>query len=249
MSLKLIFQFLVLTGVISGVLIFFLKKVLFDSTQGAVNRLNRETEDVRKKQAELNEKIKQANEELATRRTEADDLVSKMKDDAHEKANEEREKIITKARSDAEEIINKAQQTKADMRKVIEQETEMKQIDYSAMILHDILEEKAILTLNAALIEEFLKSLETVDMEMINKEINEAEVVSITTLEEKHVQKFRDILKNKLGREIKVSLSEDTKMIGGVILKFGSLALDGSLAHMILEKGTEIKELKEKGLI
>ena len=47
--------------------IFFLKKILFDSTQGAVNRLNRETEAVRAKQAELNEKIKQANEELEER--------------------------------------------------------------------------------------------------------------------------------------------------------------------------------------
>ncbi len=249
MSLKLIFQFLVLTGVISGVLIFFLKKVLFDSTQGAVNRLNRETEDVRKKQAELNEKIKQANEELTTRRQEADELVTKMKENAHEKAMEEREKIITKARADAEEIINKAQQTKADMRKVVEQETEMKQIDYAAMILHDILEEKALLTLNDALTDDFLNSLESVDMEMISKDVNEAEVVSIAKLDDRHLKKFQEILDKKLGRPIKISLSEDRKMIGGVVLKFGSLALDGSLAHMVLEKGTELKELKEKGLI
>ena len=36
-----IIQFLVLMTVVCGTLIFFLKKLLFDSTQGAVNRLNR----------------------------------------------------------------------------------------------------------------------------------------------------------------------------------------------------------------
>ena len=114
MTGMMILQFLVLMFVVNGVLIFFLRKSLFDSTQGAVNRLNRETADVRSKQSELNKKLKEANQELEKRRGEADSLVAKMQEDAEKKATEEREKIIKKARVDGEEIISKAQKAQDD---------------------------------------------------------------------------------------------------------------------------------------
>ena len=59
MNGMMILQFLVLTAVVSGAIIFFLHRTLIASTDGAVKRLNAETETVRSKQKELNEKIKQ----------------------------------------------------------------------------------------------------------------------------------------------------------------------------------------------
>lgn len=249
MSLKLILQFLVLTAVISGVLIFFLKKVLFDSTQGAVNRLNRETEVVRGKQTELNEKIKQANEELAKRRSEADALVAKMAQEAEEKARGEREKILTKARAEGEEIINKAQRTKEDMRKAMEREMHLKAIDFSVFILGEVFSEKALLLLNECLIQEFMDGLEKVDMEMIDSKIDTAEVVTSIPLDEKLKTRLSEILSKKLGRTIKLNLSEDKKIISGIVLRFESLALDGSLRNMLNDKNTEVKDKIEKGLL
>ncbi len=138
MSLMLVIKVTIFVSIIFGVIIFVLKKVMFDSTQGAVNRLHRETEEVRKKQIELNEKIKQANEELVKRRSEADALVAKMTDEAQSKAREEREKIIKKAREDAEEIIAKAQKTKDEMRKTIEREMAIKTVDFTGIIMGEI---------------------------------------------------------------------------------------------------------------
>jgi len=247
MSLQLIVQFLVLTTVVSGVLIFFLKKILFDSTQGAVNRLNRETEEVRKKQTELNEKIKLANEELVKRRSEADDLVAKMKLDAEEKATAEREKILNKARADAEEIITKAQNTKDDMRKALEKEMRLKAIDYSVLVLDDILMEKAKAAFNETLIEDFIESLEKVDMGMITGET--AEVIVSLPLGDRLKTALKDNIKGKLGRDVQLNISEDKSIISGIVLRFGSLSLDGSLRNMMAEKGVEIKERLEKGLM
>src|SRR3989338_6115864 len=131
MSGMLILQFLVLTAIVTGAIIFFLYKFLISSTDGAVRRLNAETETVRAKQAELNQKIKEAEEELAKRRKEADDLTKKMITEAEAKAHEERERMVKKAREEGEEIIAKAQNTKEKIRQEILKETELKTIDFS----------------------------------------------------------------------------------------------------------------------
>lgn len=246
---QLIIQFLVLTAVVSGVLIFVLKKVLFDSTQGAVNRLNRETEVVRSKQAELNEKIKQANEELARRRSEADALVVKMTDEAEQKAKEEREKIVNKARQEAEEIINKAQKTKGEIRRVLEQEINIKAIDFSAVVLNEILSKKGGTVLDESMIAEFLADLKQVDMTMIDEKLSSMDIVTAAPLSERYRNLLSEILREKLGRDIQVNVNVDPAILGGMVLKFGTLSLDGSLLARLHKKAEEVKEKLEKGLL
>ncbi len=240
---------LVLGFVFMGVTIFVLKKVLFDSTQGAVNRLNRETEEVRGKQKELNEKIKQANEELAKRRSEADALIAKMKTEAAEKAKAEREKIIKKARADGEEIISRAQRTKDDMRTVLEKEAEMKIVDFTVIILEEILKARTRGAFNVSLIEDFFEDLKEVDVSMITEDITKAEVTVSEPLKEDLKQKLLVLLKEKLNRTMTLDIKIDESIISGMILKFGSLSLNGTLKYMLDEKGVEIKDKLEKGIL
>ena len=246
MSMMLIIQFLVLTAVVSGVIIFVLKKILYDSTQGAVNRLNKETEDVRAKQAELNEKIKQANEELDKRRKEADALVAKMTENAQEKAKEEREKLGNKARQEGEEIIAKAQATKDAMRKAVEKELEIKLVDFSTEVLSVVLSQKAKAVFHEALIEEFMNELEKIDATVITQDVHEAEIITAAPIDKKNKERLSAVLKAKMKREINIKASEDPKLVSGALIKFGSLALDGSLRNFIKEAGTVIKEKVEK---
>jgi len=235
--------------ILTGILGFILTKFIFSKTDTAVGRLNKETEDVRKKQSELNEKIKEANEELSKRKEEAEALVTKMGEDAEAKAMEEREKIIKKARADAEEIIIKAEKKKADIRKAIEAEMELKAIDFTVLLLKDLLAGKMMLSFNDSLVEDFIDSLEEIDMTMITAEVTVAEIVVSTPLKEHLHTKLATMLKNKLKREIQLKIDEDKEIIFGIVLKFGSLSLNGGFRHMIIEKGNEIKEKLEKGIL
>ncbi|HSV43167.1 MAG TPA: hypothetical protein VLJ10_01305, partial [Candidatus Bathyarchaeia archaeon] len=79
---------LMLGAIVTAALGFVFIKVVSKSTETHVGRLNRETEAVRSKQSELNQKIKEANEELVRRREEADTLVAKMKEDAQSAASQ-----------------------------------------------------------------------------------------------------------------------------------------------------------------
>ena len=249
MSWALISQFLILTAIVSGVLIFFLKKILFDSTQGAVNRLNKETEGVRTQQVELNEKIKAANEELKKRRAEADALVAKMNEAAQEQARKEREELFKKARVDGEEIIIKAQQTKEAMRKELEKEMKVKSIDFTVFMLAELFSEKTRESLHDSLTAEFLENLLNVDMEMIQEDVKTAEIISTLPFSEKFQKRLAEILMKKLGRKVEIKTQEDKVLVAGVILKFGGLSLDGSFIAMLKEKAEDVKDRIERGLI
>ena len=96
---------------------------------------------------------------------------------------------------------------------------------------------------------EFFKNLETVDMEMIGEDIDTADVTTATPLEDKFRTKLLEVIKTKLNREIKINAVTDPQVIAGMILRFGGLSLNGSLQHMIREKGTEVKGQIEKGLL
>lgn len=246
MNGMLILQFLVLTTIVSGVLIFFLHRTLVASTDGAVTRLNKETEDVRAKQSELNQKIKEANEELARRKKEAEALVAKMTTDAEEAAKAEREKMLQKAREESDEIIKKAQGSKQEIRRVIEKEMEAKAVDYTITILNSVLSEKARGALEQQLVVDFIENLQKVDMRLVSPEINTAEMVTAHEIDPGSRQRLAQLLKEKLNRDIQVVSVIDPKIISGVILRFGSLNLDGSLQNFIKETGLHLKEKIEK---
>ena len=242
-------QFLVLTAIVTGAIIFFLHKFLISSTDGAVRRLNAETETVRAKQAELNQKIKEAEEELAKRRKEADDLTKKMITEAEAKAHEERERMVKKAREEGEEIIAKAQNTKEKIRQEILKETELKTIDFSVTILNSVLTDKAKGILNRQLVEEFLDGLEKIDMTQVGSDVDTAEILTAAAIDEGLKSRFEKIIKGKLNRSIKINVSVDAAITGGVVLKFGSLALDGSLQNILREAGTTLKQKSEDNLL
>jgi len=126
---------------------------------------------------------------------------------------------------------------------------ELKAIDFTVLLLKDLLAGKMMLSFNDSLVEDFIDSLEEIDMTMITAEVTVAEIVVSTPLKEHLHTKLATMLKNKLKREIQLKIDEDKEIIFGIVLKFGSLSLNGGFRHMIIEKGNEIKEKLEKGIL
>ena len=245
MNGTLILQFLILTGVISGAIIFALRWAIFNSADGAVKRLDAQTEEARSKQAELSRKIKEADEELAKRQAEAEALTRKMITEAEEKVKEEREKLIHKAREEGEEIITKAQGTRDKIRKELEKEMYLKSIDYAMKILNTVSSERTQGAVANQLFAEFMENLKKVDMSRISAEVATADVLAAHPMENPQQQEITKTLNEKLKREIKINFSVDPQVVGGVILKFGSLALDGSLQNLMKEAAVSWKQKTE----
>lgn len=242
MSWMLIFQFIVLNLVITGVIIFFLHKVLIGTTQGAVRRLNTETEAARTKQAELNQKIKEANEELEKRKAEAEKLVKQMLEQGEEKAKEERQKVLNKARAEAEDVISKAQRTKDAVRSEIEREMQLKLTDECAKIFSMLISERSSKIFNDNLVEEFIDNLKTVDAAQVSADVSAIDIITASDLSPDIRMRIEQVLNDKLRRPVTYAYHADPKVLGGVSLKFGSLVLDGSLKNAIQETNAKIKQ-------
>ncbi len=246
MGLELVIQFLVLTTIVSGAIIFALHRVFVSSVDGAKQRLDRDAEAARAKEAELNRKIRQADEELAQRKRELDSLEQKMKGELEAEANKHKEELVNKARAEAEEIIVKAQNAADGIRRDIEKQMELKIIDYSTKILDDILTKKAKAALERDLIDDFITQLKAVDMSKISTEIKHADIVTVNGTTEADVKKFAEIIHSKTGRDMTLTAKVEPGHISGVVLKFGSLQLDGSLKTAIRDNAFALKTLIEK---
>ncbi|MDE2027357.1 MAG: F0F1 ATP synthase subunit delta [Candidatus Omnitrophica bacterium] len=246
MGWNLIIQFLILTVVVSGGVIFALYMVLIRTVDGAKQRLDRDAEAARQREAELNQKIKEADAELQKRNKELDIMEKKMRQELEERITKQKEEIIGKARSEAEEIINKAQNTRDQIRREIEKTMEIRIIDYAAKITSEILGPKVREGLDKELIKEFIDSLGKLDMSRINADITAAEVVSATPIPETLLADIAKVFKTKLSRDIKLNPKVDPSVVGGVMMMFESLQLDGSLQNGIKEAANALKQQVEK---
>ncbi len=240
--MELILKFLVLTAFVSGTIIFFLHRTLIASTEGAVKRLNDEIGKATAKQADLSKKLREADEELSRRQAEARQLAEKMRSDAENESRVESEKIIKKAREEGEEIIAKAQGAKEKMKIDLEKEMDVRGIDFGMRILNSVLSDKAKGSLDSVLIGEFMENLKAIDMSKISSDIKEVEVISLTPISDDVKKQFSLLVKSKLNRELDIVSKVDQNLGGGVVLKFGSMALDGSVRNLMREVVTSMKK-------
>jgi len=246
MDWDLIIKFLVLTAVISAGLIFALHRTLISSVDGAKQRLDKEAEAARARQAELGQKVKEADEELARRKQELDAIEKKMKFELEASSGKEKESILNKAREEGEEIIAKAQASRDGIRREVEKVMELKIVDYSSKILSDVLSDKVRSGLDRQLTADFVEKLKNVDMTKIAPDVMSADLVTATTGEPKLYTDVGAILEDKLKRKIVLNSKTDPAMIGGVMLQFGSLLLDGSLKGSIRSSAVALKQDIEK---
>ncbi|MBU0468017.1 MAG: F0F1 ATP synthase subunit delta [Candidatus Omnitrophica bacterium] len=240
--MELILKFFILVGLLLGAILFFVKRVFDTSKQKAIDSLNDEISKANAKQAELSRKIKDADEELEKRKIEVKELTDKLRQEADEEIKAERDKTVSKAREEGEEIITKAQNAKDKIRQEIQADFDVKLINFSMEILNEILSENAKGALNEVLISEFLSNLEDTDMSRIDDKIKSIDVITVAALDAKGKEKLTDIISKKMNRKIDVKLVTDPKIGGGVLLKFGSMALDGSIKKSILEKGLALQK-------
>ncbi|MBI4309312.1 MAG: F0F1 ATP synthase subunit delta [Candidatus Omnitrophica bacterium] len=246
MSWNLIIQFLVLTTLISGVIIFTLYMVLIRTVDGAKQRLDRDAEAARQREAELNQKIKEADEQLARRQKELDVLEKKMRQELEEQTNKQKEEMIQKARSEAEEIITKAQNAKEGIRREIEKNMEIKIVDYSIKVVGNVFTNAAKDALDRQLFAEFMEKLKNVDLSKLGPDVKSVDVITASPLDQNALQSIGQVFKEKLGRELKLAPKIDQNVLNGVILQFGSLLLDGSLQNSFKESASALKQQVEK---
>lgn len=246
MELGFIIRFLVLTFFVSGVIIFFLYRTLIHGTESAVNRLEEDINAAKMKQNELSRKLKEADEELTKRRVEAQAVADTLRTEAEDEARTQREKIVGKAREDGEEIIEKAKMSAEKLHKELEKEMDIKGVNFGMELLGAVLNDKARGALHEVLVDDFISGLSNVDTSNISSDVVSIDLVSLNGVSDSAKKKIESILSEKLGRKLSITETKDPQMGGGVMIKFGTMALDGSLRTLIREKAVMKQQAVEE---
>ncbi len=238
----LIIQLVIVQAIVFAILVFFLKKLIFTDTNSALHRLSDARSLTEKKQDELEKKTKGCEEECRQKIEAAKKEAETIIKETRAKAEEDSKALISQARAEAEEIIKKASSVKDKMRQSILKDMNVKAVDFAKDLLDKTLEGDISERYNEHLVESFIKELSNIDTKHISSEINTIEVISRYKLASSTRDRIKDIFRDKLKREVEIVEKIDNAVLGGVILKFGTLILDGSVASKIKEASEEIKK-------
>jgi len=74
------------------------------------------------------------------------------------------------------------------------------------------------------------------------KGVVKASIVSATELSSDAVDKIREALSQKTGKEIVLNVEQDPNLIGGVVTKIGDLVLDGSVKTQLMNMRETLKK-------
>ncbi len=240
--IKLSGLFVGLMLILCLVIILCLHIVFSRQTEGAIKRLEGETQKAKADQAEVTARLRKTETDLKAKQEEAKELADKMRAEAEAETKAEREKIVNAARAEGEEIITKAQNATVRMKEELAKENDRLIIDFSTKVVNFVLSHKGKGALDEVLVNDFIDSLKEVDMSKIDASVSEVEIITLNELDASKKSTLNSIIKDKLAREVNVKTSVDPELGGGAILKFGSMALDGSIKNLIREAGIALTE-------
>lgn len=238
----LMLGFVVAQIIIFAVIIIVLKRLIFQDTTSAINRINKLDSMNREKEKILAEKLDETEKFLEKRKKELEEEEKLLKQEAQRAANQLQEDIVKNAKAEAEDIIKKAQASKEKMRVDAMIEAEAKITDICRELLGRVLSRIVQAQMNDQLVQEFLADLEQADLGKVGKGVTQVDIVAGRSLSDESQKIIARILENKLGHKVTVGVKEDHALLGGLLMQFGTMIVDGSLAERIREAADQMKE-------
>ncbi len=233
--------------VVLVVLVVAIRMALQASANKAVARVRQIEEDVRKREEDLRGEQDRMDRELAERKAEAERQIETLRDDAKREAVHAKEKALTEAKRDAQKIIDQAKANEEKLRAHIEREMEEKAVEYGGRIFHLVFDDLITSELNRVFTDELIDALNEIESGSITVETEEAQVTVSQNLSDASRDKLVGVLREKFHEKAKIAEHVDESIMAGLILKMGSLEIDGSLRNRYQEAVREVQKAVAHG--
>jgi F0F1-type ATP synthase delta subunit len=243
----LLLQFILIQTILFGAVIFFLRKIMMGSTESAVSRLNESYVQMNQKKEELAQKIQQAQQDYESRKKEAERVADKIKNDADQEARDKKDALLKKAHEEAERIIVDTVSAKEKIREDILKEERIKLIEYCRDLVSGVYDEVVGEKIDRILISEFLDEVSEMSADNLPAGTEDIEIISRNKLDESDVKRISEIVKSKISGNVKIKQTVSGDLLGGLVIKFGNLVLDGSIAGKLKDKANLMQEKIHKG--
>lgn len=240
--LKVIIPILVMHAVVLAGILFVIKKMLLGDTMRAVERIRQVESEVRRKEEGIRKEIDEHEKEFSRKKAEAEVDLQKRREESDAEVATVREQALADARKEGEKIIEQAKKNEEKLRQQILQDMEEKAVEYGGQIFKLVFSEEMNVELNKHFISELLDALEEIDSESITVDSNEATFTASHPIDAEQKKRIESLLKEKFDVDIKVEETVQEDLLGGLILKLGSLEIDGSLINRFGEAVDEVKK-------
>ncbi|MFC1631218.1 F0F1 ATP synthase subunit delta [Candidatus Omnitrophota bacterium] len=241
-------QLLVVQILIFAGLILLLRYLLTNNVIRATSHLEQQSQDFARKQQQATKRLQEAEQEYQNRLTQAQQEVIRLKEKTEQDAQLAREKTLQDARQESERIIERANKTGEILVDEQQQKIEVQAIERAQEIIQQVLPGHLHKEMHLRWVEELISAgLEELGSLQVSENITEAEAKTAFALSNTEKQALQKKLEEKLGREVKLKEDLDRQLVAGVVIKLGSLVLDGSLRYKIKEAArAREKQTKEQ---
>lgn len=231
--------FLVLFG---GTMIFMLHQIFKKNVTGAVGHLQKLNDELQHQQAEFKQKIADADKEYQAKMARLQQEVAALQSQAKQEASKLLEEAKTRAMQERERLINEAVETREKMRQEIMAEMEERAILHGRFLIAEFFSGELRRTVHQALVREVISGIADVQFEKFQVNGDEAELTSAEALSSEIKQQLQKAFKQKINREIKFKEVVNPELVGGIVLRFGSFVIDGSLTNRLKESAARLKK-------
>jgi F0F1-type ATP synthase delta subunit len=240
--LKFAFPIIAIHVVVLVVLVLIIRMIIVGLAKNAAKQVQLVEGEVRKKEEDIKREISEHEKDFSEKKAEADRQLQSQRDEAKREAARLKEQSIAEAKKESHKIIEQAHKNEKKIRDQIARQMEEKTVEYGGRIFKLVFSDLMTGELNKQFVKELVDALDEIEKGSIVVDSAEADVVVSHALDPDQHKRLEAILKAKFNKNAVLKETVDENILGGLILKMGSLEIDGSLRNRYREAVEEVKK-------
>jgi ATP synthase F1 delta subunit len=215
------------------VLILFLRLLFYRHLSSALARLKRLNEENLAREETLKQELERAKREreaeIAKGREEAKNMIEQAKGEAEKFKDESFAQTREKVKTMITEAERRGKRIEEESMRKLEERT----LEFSCEMVKHIFKGKGRDALHRELIDELIEEIKTLDKQKLKTSETQAQLYSAYPLSSEQKKRLEDILSSKMGNTIILKEEIDKDIITGIVVKIGTLVIDGSLKNKL----------------
>ncbi|MEI6969961.1 MAG: F0F1 ATP synthase subunit delta [bacterium] len=233
---------LVAQFVVFAVIVIVLRKLLLSDTMSAISRMKTVESELAKKEDVIRQRMDAHEQEFLKKQAAAQEEIDRRRAADEQDLGRLKDRIKAEAKTEADKILGDAQLAKERIREQLVREMAGKAVEYAGDLFKMVVSKNVGEKLNMAFVEELIGALSEVDETSIHVEANESEFIASHKLDPAQKGRLEALLAQKFGVTININEKIDETLLAGLVIKLGSLEIDGSLLNRYKEGVSEIKK-------
>ncbi len=222
-------------------IVFILRKLLYSESAKETLRLRQLKEETSLKYKELQQKIDEAENAYNAKMAEAEEKTRALSIKAEGEGEELRRKMLAKAKDDADSIVKSALNTKEKMREEIVEEMKKKAPAVASRIFKSMLSQDVREAVHKELVGDVIDKIKKAEKAAFKSKADRGEIVSAFPLSKKDAAEIESLLRLNLGYEIQMQEKKDSELIAGILIKLGTILIDGTLENRLRQVQSDLK--------